>query len=57
MGHKTVSFFSKRQICPIYKSEIPDLVCVCFLVRLRVQFVRYVGPKSYISYKYLEIIA
>ena len=31
MVHKTCSFF----ICPIYKSEISDLFCVCFLVQLR----------------------
>ena len=27
----------------IYKSEISDLFCVCFLVRLRAQFVRYIS--------------
>ena len=37
------SFFFKRRICPIYKSEIPDLFCMCFLVRFRAQFGRYIS--------------
>ena len=43
VGHKTYSFFSKRRTCPRFKSEISDLFFVCFLVRLRVQFVRYIS--------------
>ena len=42
-GSQNVDFFSKRRICPIYKSEISDLFCVCLLVRLRAQFVRYIS--------------
>ena len=42
-GSQNVFFFSKRQTCPRFKSEISDLFFVCFLVRLRVQFVRYIS--------------